>query len=80
MVIPPPVYMTPSDTDHREVSLDPSTLQAKKAQFPQRFFVAEVLQPSDHLSGPPLDPFQDLCNFLVLGAPGPDAVILDSGY
>lgn len=39
MVIPPPVYMTPSDTDHREVSLDPSTLQAKKAQFPQPFLL-----------------------------------------
>ena len=28
-------------------------------QFPQPFFIGEVLQPSDHHSGPPLDPFQE---------------------
>jgi len=33
-----------------------------------------VLQPSDHLSGPPLDLFQELFIFLVLGAPCLDAV------
>ena len=33
-----------------------SLLQAKQAQFPQPFLIGEVLQPSDHLSGPPLDP------------------------
>jgi len=38
-------------------------------------FMAEMLQPSDHLSGPPLDSFQVLSIFLVLGAPGLDAVL-----
>ena len=42
---------------HNEVSPDLSLLQAKQAQFPQAFFIGEVLQPSDHLSGPPLDSF-----------------------
>ena len=42
------------------VSLEPSLLQAKKAQLPQPFLVVEVLQTSDHLSGPPLDPLQEL--------------------
>ena len=51
---------------HSEVSLEPSLLQAKQALFPQPFFIGEVLQPSDPLSGPPLDPFQELCVFLVL--------------
>ena len=31
---------------HNEVSLDPSLLQAKQAQFPQHFFIDEMLQPS----------------------------------
>ena len=48
---------------HNEVSLEPSVLQAKQVQFPQPFLIEEVLQPSDHLSGPPL------------GAPGLDAVL-----
>ena len=29
-------------------SPEPSLLQAKQAQFPQPFFIEEVLQPSDH--------------------------------
>ena len=45
-----------------------SLLQAKQAQFPQPFFIGEVLQPSDHLSSRPLDPLQELHVFLVLGA------------
>ena len=43
-----------------EVSPEPSLFQAKQAQFPQPFFTGEVLQPSDYLSGPPLDQFQEL--------------------
>jgi len=43
-----------------EFSPRPSLHQAKQAQFPQPFLRGEVLQPSDHLSGPPLDPFQEL--------------------
>jgi len=34
-------------------------LQAKQSQFPQPFLIGEVLQLSDHLSGPPLDPLQE---------------------
>ena len=52
-----------------------SLLQDKQAQFPQPFFIVEMLQPSDHLSGPPLDLFQKLCVFLMLRAPGLDAVL-----
>ena len=50
-----------------EVSPEPSLLQAKQAQFPQPFLIGEVLQPSDHLSGPPLDPLQELHVLPVLG-------------
>ena len=60
---------------HNEVSPDPSPLQAKQAQFPQPFLTGEVLQPSDHLCGPPLDPLQELHILPVLGAPGLDAVL-----
>ena len=61
---------------HNEVSLEPSLLQTKQAQFPQPFFIGEVLQPSHHLSGPSLDLFLELLHvFLVLGAPGLDAVL-----
>ncbi|SGA33935.1 Uncharacterised protein [Chlamydia abortus] len=56
-----------------EVSLEPSPLQTKQAQFHQPFFTGEVLQPSDHLCGPPLDLIQQVCVFPVLGAPGLDA-------
>jgi len=35
----------------------------------------EVLQPSDHLSSPPLDPLQQLQILPVLGAPGLDKVL-----
>ena len=52
-----------------------SLLQAKQAQFPQPFLIGEVLQPSDHLTGPPLDPLQELHVLLVLGTLGLDAVL-----
>jgi len=32
---------------HNEVSLEPSLFRDKQAQFPQPFFIGEVLQPSD---------------------------------
>jgi len=51
-----------------------SLLQAERAQLPQPFSIREVLQPSDHLCGPPLDPLQQLHICLVLGAPGVDGV------
>ncbi|SGA26460.1 Uncharacterised protein [Chlamydia abortus] len=44
---------------HSEVPPEPSLLRAQQAQFPQPFFIGEVLQPSAHPSGPALDPFHD---------------------
>eukprot|EP00198_Chlamydomonas_reinhardtii_P004847 XP_001694183.1 predicted protein [Chlamydomonas reinhardtii] len=58
-----------------EVSPEPSLLPTKQAQFPQPFLIGEVLQPSDHLRGPPLDPLQELHILPVLGAPGLDTVL-----
>ena len=58
-----------------KVSLEPSLLQAKQAQFPQPFLIGEVLQPSDHFSGPLLDPFQELHILPALGTLGLDAVL-----
>ena len=59
--------MLPSSTGrHSEVSPEPSLLQAKQAQFPQPFFKGEVLRPSDHLSGPPMNLFQELPTFTLL--------------
>ena len=60
---------------HNEISPKPSLLQAKQSRFPQPFLVGEVLQPSDHLSGPPLDLLQELHILPVLGAPGLDTVL-----
>jgi len=60
---------------HNEVSPELSLLQAKQSQFHQPFLTGEVLQPSDHLSGPPLDPLQELHVLPVLGAPGLDTVL-----
>jgi len=57
-----------------------SLLQAKQSQFPQPFLIEEVLQPSDHLSGPLLDPLQELHVLPVLGAPGLDAVLQMEPY
>ncbi|XP_074433859.1 TBC1 domain family member 31 isoform X2 [Larus michahellis] len=41
-------------------SLEPSLLQAEQPQLSQPVLTAEVLQPSDHLCGPPLDPLQQV--------------------
>lgn len=41
----------------------------------QPFLTGEVLQPSDHLSGPPLDPLQEFHVLPVLWAPGLDTVL-----
>ena len=40
----------------------------EQAHLPQPVFIGEVLQPSGHLHGPPLDPVQNLHIFPVLGA------------
>ena len=58
-----------------EISPGPSPFQAKQAQFPQPFLMGEVLQPSEHPSGPPLDPLKELHVISVLGAPGLDAIL-----
>ncbi|XP_048803588.1 uncharacterized protein LOC125694433 [Lagopus muta] len=58
-----------------EVTPQPSLLQAEQAQLPQPVLIGEVLQPPDHLSRPPLDPFQNLYVFLVLRAPQLDTVL-----
>jgi len=57
------------------MSLQPLLLQAEQAQFPQPTFVKEVLQPSDHLCGLPLDPLLQLYIFPVWEAPDLDTVL-----
>ena len=54
-----------------EVSPEPSLTEAQQAQLPSPVFTGEVLQPSDHLCGPP----QKLPIFLVFEAPELDAVL-----
>ncbi|KAK4829035.1 hypothetical protein QYF61_001840 [Mycteria americana] len=49
--------------------------QAEQPQLSQPVLIAEVLQPSDHLCGPPLDLLQQLHVFPVLRAPELDAVL-----
>ncbi|KAK4829553.1 hypothetical protein QYF61_005222 [Mycteria americana] len=53
----------------------PSLLQAEQPQLSQPGLVGEVLQPSDHLCGPPLDPLQQLHVLPVLRTPGLDAAL-----
>ena len=60
--------------------MEPSLLHTQQAQLPQPFFIGEVLQPSEHLHGPPLDPLQQLHIFLVLGALGLDAILQMGPY
>ncbi|XP_048819769.1 uncharacterized protein LOC125701581 [Lagopus muta] len=62
-----------------EVTPQPSLLQAEQAQLPQPVLIGEVLQPPDHLSRPPLDPFQNLNVFLVLRAPHLDKPFVNTG-
>ncbi|KAK4815950.1 hypothetical protein QYF61_010444 [Mycteria americana] len=58
-----------------KVSPQPSLLQAEQPKLSQPILVGEVLQPSDHFCGPPLDPLQQLHVLLVLRAPELDAVL-----
>ncbi|KAK4812888.1 LOW QUALITY PROTEIN: hypothetical protein QYF61_024244 [Mycteria americana] len=60
-----------------KVSLEPSLLQAEQPQLSQPVFIGEVLQPSDHLHGPPLDSLQQVHVLLMLGSPELDAVLQD---
>ena len=54
---------------------DPSLLQAEKPQLPQPVLEGEMLQPSDHLCGPPLDLLQQLRVLFVLRAPEVNTVL-----
>ncbi|KAK4819077.1 hypothetical protein QYF61_025310 [Mycteria americana] len=58
-----------------KVSPQPSLLQAEPPQLSQPVFIGEVLQPTDHLHGPPLDSLQQLHVLLMLGTPELDAVL-----
>ena len=58
-----------------KVTPEPSLLQAEQPQLPQAVLVGEVLQPSDHLCGPPLAPLQHIHVLPMLGAPELDAVL-----
>ena len=53
---------------HNEVTPQPSLLQAEQVQLPQPVFTGEVLQTSEHLCDPPLDPLQQLHILPALGA------------
>ncbi|KAK4810951.1 hypothetical protein QYF61_013359 [Mycteria americana] len=52
-----------------------SVTLAEQPQLSQPVLIGEVFQPSDHFCGPPLDPLQQACVFLVLGTPELDAVL-----
>ena len=54
---------------------EPSLLQASEPQLSQPVLIREVLQPSDHLHGPPLDPLQWLDVLLELGASELDVIL-----
>jgi len=58
-----------------KVSPEPALLQAEQPQLPQPVLIAEGLQPSDHLRGPPLDPLQHIHVLLMLRAPELDTVL-----
>ncbi|PKU45367.1 hypothetical protein llap_4311 [Limosa lapponica baueri] len=58
-----------------KVSLELSLLQDEKLQLSQPVLLGDMLQPSDHLCGPPLDLFQQVHVLLMLGAPELDAVL-----
>jgi len=60
---------------HKEVPLELSLLHTEQPQFPQPVPVGEVLQPSDHLCGPPLDLLQQLHVLPVLGTPELNTVL-----
>ncbi|PKU46486.1 hypothetical protein llap_3205 [Limosa lapponica baueri] len=61
--------------DCYKVSPEPSLLQAEQRQLFQLVFIGEVLQPSDHLQSPPLDPLQQVHVPSVLMTPELDAVL-----
>lgn len=58
-----------------ESSSSLSFSRLEQPQFLQPIFMGEVLQPLDHLLGPPLDPLWELHTFPVLGALDSDTVL-----
>ena len=58
-----------------KVFLEPSLPEDKQTHLHQPFFIGEMLQPSDYLHDPPLDPLEQIYVSLVLGAPGLDIVL-----
>ena len=58
-----------------KVSLEPCLLQAEQAQLPQSHFIRELLQPSDYICGPPLDPPQQLRILFFFFSPGLDVTL-----
>ncbi|KAK4815290.1 hypothetical protein QYF61_026195 [Mycteria americana] len=52
--------------------------QAEQPQLSQPVLTGEVLQPSDHFCGPPLDPLQQVHVFPVLRAPELDTALQDT--
>ena len=60
---------------YSKVTPEPSLLQNEQAQLLQLAFIGEVLQPSNHLFGPPLEPLQKLHIFPVLVAQVLDATL-----
>ncbi|XP_069737412.1 ubiquitin-associated protein 2-like isoform X2 [Phaenicophaeus curvirostris] len=60
--------------EHRQL-LTPSLLQDEQEQLSQPVLIWKVLQPSDHLHGPPLDLFQEFHILLTLRIPELDTVI-----
>ena len=63
----PGFCMLSSGTIRYMVPQEPSLLQAEKPQLSQPVLIGEVLQPCDHLCGPPLDLLQHLHVLPVLG-------------
>ncbi|KAK4831893.1 LOW QUALITY PROTEIN: hypothetical protein QYF61_020040 [Mycteria americana] len=61
-----------------KVSPQPSLLQAEQPQLSQPVLIGEVLHPSDHFHGPPLDSLQQLHVLLVLRTPELDAGLQDT--
>ena len=56
-----------------KVSPQPCLLQAEQPQLSPPVLIGELIQPSDHFHGPPLDVLQQLHVFLMLRAPELDA-------
>ncbi|PKU42362.1 replication factor c subunit hypothetical protein [Limosa lapponica baueri] len=63
-----------------KVSLESSLLQAEQPQLSQPVLIGEVLYPSDHCDGPPLDPFQQAHVLPVLRTPKLDTVLQTDSF